>query len=679
MSSELVGGRKLLSNSFQAVVTLPGSASTFIALQPKLEDAVSAGIAKVMRIDVGIDRTATGASTTTVIVDSDTTFPWSTDMFTGEVAYIKSGTGSGQWRVISENYVSTLTVDVPFNTAPNGTSNYDIRKASTLQPIITSIELNHTGVAGTLTIQSGGIRNGIYNVRDLWTFSTAATSTHSSAGNMRKIGHRGGDLRCTTTTAMTGTLVINGYWSNEANPFGLSTRESEIADEFVVCDQVRPDANEAPTGYTTQRQPTLVSWGGVKETCPTSYTLNTATPGQGDAFTTLVKSKSDGTYTYTNTLTVSNRAMIVVFWETKITRDSDSAVIYDYSWMSGDLPPETGASIQCNELLRENYLSVLEVRSNPNMGGQGMLSINVGDPPFTYDATRYYGGPPIYQNVDSTDGIVESACYPIEFLPGEDPTRPQHDHGGGDFNPVVYWRFRQYQKIKLFYDGRPNIHTADHWSYCPVEINNTRRQMVHYFSVLYHLVNGLFTAAHVYDVAVGTDRVVTPFADGGDPERYIDRFFCMSGTIDTELSGLQSSDISSGYGAIAVETADGFGVGLICKLQDTDDSDNLQTSILADQPNTLNLRTNTGSGDPDPSLGGHSHVVLQAFSKTVRKRPKGWIGWRVYMYTGFIGDLLSTAQDMYSNGDLDLPAEQSPHASVIAGTGFTGVSGEDTP
>jgi hypothetical protein len=68
--------------------------------------------------------TATGATDTTLI---DTNQSWTSNEFADEyTVYIKSGTGVGQVRTITENTATTLTVNEEWDTNPDSTSVYEI-------------------------------------------------------------------------------------------------------------------------------------------------------------------------------------------------------------------------------------------------------------------------------------------------------------------------------------------------------------------------------------------------------------------------------------------------------------------------------------------------------------------------------------------------------------------------
>lgn len=70
--------------------------------------------------------TADGDFSTTTFSDSSKT--WTVDEYIGYVVWIYGGTGEGQYREITTNTASKLTVSPEFETTPDATSNYRITK-----------------------------------------------------------------------------------------------------------------------------------------------------------------------------------------------------------------------------------------------------------------------------------------------------------------------------------------------------------------------------------------------------------------------------------------------------------------------------------------------------------------------------------------------------------------------
>ena len=69
--------------------------------------------------------TATGGSTSVL---NDTSKTWTSNEFQGFVLWISGGIGSGQYRQISSNSATAISVSEPFIVTPNATSTYQILK-----------------------------------------------------------------------------------------------------------------------------------------------------------------------------------------------------------------------------------------------------------------------------------------------------------------------------------------------------------------------------------------------------------------------------------------------------------------------------------------------------------------------------------------------------------------------
>lgn len=87
------------------------------------------------------DRGVADASASTTLVDatkSGTTIPWVADEFIGAVCYIFRGTGSGQYRTITDNTTTVLTVSPAWDTTPDVTSEYVILGAEKWRQVLSA-------------------------------------------------------------------------------------------------------------------------------------------------------------------------------------------------------------------------------------------------------------------------------------------------------------------------------------------------------------------------------------------------------------------------------------------------------------------------------------------------------------------------------------------------------------
>lgn len=184
-----------------------------IALQPRISNSVSRGIAEDQPDTNVTNRTAAAAFSNTTLVDSVGGL-WGTTAYVGHIAAIVSGTGSGQARVITSHTATTLTFDVPFITTPDATSRFTIYKPDTRCPVATEWMVQHTAVAGTLLLQSSGRVNGALTTRTLGLYgSGVATSGFQAMTGAAFVGLEGGDLRITPSGALTGSTLVAGWWA----------------------------------------------------------------------------------------------------------------------------------------------------------------------------------------------------------------------------------------------------------------------------------------------------------------------------------------------------------------------------------------------------------------------------------------------------------------------------------
>ena len=87
---------------------------------------ISAGIDGAPASASGTLRGTVTSATSTTLTDSTATFYTTGDKLIGVPVYIVSGTGSGQWRIISSNTATVLTVSAAWTTTPDSTSVYRI-------------------------------------------------------------------------------------------------------------------------------------------------------------------------------------------------------------------------------------------------------------------------------------------------------------------------------------------------------------------------------------------------------------------------------------------------------------------------------------------------------------------------------------------------------------------------
>lgn len=120
--------------------------------------------------------TADGDYSTTTFSDSSKS--WTADDYIGYVVWIYGGTGEGQYREITDNDTTKLTVSPAFSTTPDGTSTYRITK----------LGYEDETVDGTGTNTQFVLKQPLVNLNALTVDSTSVTTstvyTYKSSGRM---------------------------------------------------------------------------------------------------------------------------------------------------------------------------------------------------------------------------------------------------------------------------------------------------------------------------------------------------------------------------------------------------------------------------------------------------------------------------------------------------------------
>ncbi len=209
--------------SWGSATPVPLTASTTVktcVIGPYSSGIPSAGVAGGESLAKSATFTSHASTGTTLVVVPATSLAWTVDAYIGHVVECMSGACIGQTRFISDNDATSLTVDVPFS-AQTDSMTFRIVQPSTKIPVLTYFDLNHTGTAGNLLIESVGYINGaLTNTATppaiplaLGRYVTAGTSgTLVTAPEW--VGYKGGDLRITPSAALAGTFVASGFWAD---------------------------------------------------------------------------------------------------------------------------------------------------------------------------------------------------------------------------------------------------------------------------------------------------------------------------------------------------------------------------------------------------------------------------------------------------------------------------------
>ena len=470
-------------------------------------------------------------------------------------------------------------------------------------------------------------------------------------------------------------------------------RTTEVGRLWVKADPVFGNgAGESPTSYgvnyrtlrdgSQQEGAPLVMQnprGGRPIPPPATLEIGVCAVGTSDTEVPITRERSDGTYTYSQTIASGARSTGVVVWETTITRDADDVVMVDGAeWLGAGEPPHVGESLQMGSLLRENYPTPAdEWYHNPNQMGASRTPFD------TPDQQIAMSGALIYHNADTVNGIHEGACHPPHFLlPGE--TNPVAEPNGyhdpcDETHPAMFYGVRFYQRVALCPDNLPaQFSVFDAWYYWPIEINNANRPFVFSEVIAVCLVSRFFDEVYSINAVTGVTNEYTPLEVPGQPFVSLFRNFAMSGTVDDGNPGiLHASRMPEGYGgAVMRRDSDDFCVAVLVKLRDTDEDDGIQTALDCTEPCIIFAATAHGFEVTGPRVEG-SHQHIGVISKTTTKRSAGWIHHRCFIYTGFFADLPAAAQELYESGAMDAAPFADLPGVVTKGTGFTGISGGD--
>jgi len=134
------------------------------------------------------DGTATSGTTVTLV---DSTKTWTTNAWFNREVWIATGTGLGQWRNITSNTATTLTVDRAWTIIPDATSKYEVGRAIKGN-VISNNTIQNAGYDGILcygpcfgnSITGNTVNNFSWNSTDVVAgIRVDATNANAVAGN----------------------------------------------------------------------------------------------------------------------------------------------------------------------------------------------------------------------------------------------------------------------------------------------------------------------------------------------------------------------------------------------------------------------------------------------------------------------------------------------------------------
>lgn len=456
----------------------------------------------------------------------------------------------------------------------------------------------------------------------------------------------------------------------------MTIRPSDHANEYVVLEQVRPDPTQAPTGFIVTEQKTSIDDFGATVTTPASWDMLPAAPGQRDTQTDLTEAAELGTNSYAVRLRRSNRSLIPIEIEVTVKDLTEVAPDFSKSFLLVGGETGSGAAMQLSERRYERWDdNAIAAHHNPNQAGAGQ---NGESPSFdAYRALRAYGGRPIHY-ASPAPNVHESCCSPLDF--GSDPGNEGiSDHGQDETHPIWWWRERIFQRVTLCYGGRACAHRIDYWSYTPTAWvhGDESDPLLSYRNPSMACVANYFDQAFIIDASTGGFAEITGFAPTA-PDVDWNKTWDVSRWSLLGPSGL-SPLAGARYVAVVMQNiADGFAVGIVLKLEDTDLDTNVFTALRVGAPNMISLAYARGA-----NLGGtlteNANVAINLLSKSIGGRRAGWIGSTHYLVAGKFLDVYATIQELYTSGALDSPPPTDLPPAVTAGTIFPPESGTPTP
>lgn len=207
--------------STNGVVSLPASGTTkTCVIGPFSSGDLSAGVANDQATTKAATFTTHATTGTDVVIVPATSLTWTVDAYIGHIVECMSGACLGQTRYISDNDATSLTVDVPFSAATDAMT-FRIVKPSTKIPVLTYLDLAHTGTAGNLKFESVAYLNGALTntstppaVPRLLAYYVNASTSGVKQEAPELAGYTGGDIRITPSAALAGTIVAHGFWAD---------------------------------------------------------------------------------------------------------------------------------------------------------------------------------------------------------------------------------------------------------------------------------------------------------------------------------------------------------------------------------------------------------------------------------------------------------------------------------
>jgi hypothetical protein len=187
--------------------------------------------------------TATSGSTTTI---TDTGKSWATNQWAGRHVWIHTGTNVGQWRVVTSNTPTTLTVDRAFLSGINSTSQYIV--AHNFADVLAS---NNAGSWGVVTSAGNQYR-----------LAARIFIGDGTSGNRGFFGDLNKSVTFTANSISTATFNGTDYWSYyhifvrdfSSLAFGNVINEANkvTADGVSILSEVASTGIAFPVGRTTQ-------------------------------------------------------------------------------------------------------------------------------------------------------------------------------------------------------------------------------------------------------------------------------------------------------------------------------------------------------------------------------------------------------------------------------------------
>lgn len=356
----------------------------------------------------------------------------------------------------------------------------------------------------------------------------------------------------------------------------------------------------------------------------------------------------------TQVIWFSKRHAIVNRWRTVLGAPHN----IDVEWMAEAGPAGIGLTSGNSVTWSEYVGTAAHSDHNPTQAGARILPVD--DTPAAADELNSAPSVPIYSKV--TDTSLEGAHLPVEFLDG--PNVPASPHNTDSTHVALYWRRRQYERLTPHVSGSEFVHEVVKFFYSPlanqqvdfdnVSLESTAASKFSYTAASKRSVMDGLGFDEGWYADLGRDTALKSLEsaftgvtfDVTSDQRFI---FTKDSTSYTGVAGNQTvgSLFPSGSGVLAhSRSSDGFAVAIGGILVSSPDLSEVTTFELQNGESSVRV---VSVSTPHHSHG--SGKALHCRTTVTDRRPAGWLGYRYYLFTGPLSEVLNAmkAVPMSSN------------------------------